>query len=345
MNVTGHTRRQPSIRDVATAAGVSYQTVSRVINEHPSVKPATRERVNRAIEELGFRRSATALALASGRSRSVTVLTSHTMRYGYAAVIQGVEEAARKASYAVGVSVLEPGDEQAQAAAVQRAGDAAGGLIVIAYDPAGVAALAAVEAGTPVVGVVETPSSTPSQDRPWVWTDDHAAAYEATSHLLSLGHGTVHHVAIPSGTRRHSARTAGWQRALEDAGAPVPEVVQGGGEPAGGREAGLRLARDRQVTAVLCGNDDLALGVMRALHESGRAVPDDVSVVGFDDAPHSAYLAPSRTTVRLDVAGLGRSAFDLLHGVVTQATPVAPHSAASPELVVRESTAPPAHRR
>ena len=166
MDVTGHTRRPPSIRDVATAAGVSYQTVSRVINGHPSVRPATRDRVSRVIEELGFRRSVTALALASGRSRSVTVLTSHTTRYGYASVVQGVEEAARRASYAVGVSVLEPGDEQAQAAAVQRAGDAAGGLIVIAYDAAGVAALAAVEPGTPVVGVVETPSTTPPPTGP-----------------------------------------------------------------------------------------------------------------------------------------------------------------------------------
>ncbi len=341
MNVTGHTRRQPSIRDVATAAGVSYQTVSRVINDHPSVKPATRERVNRAIEELGFRRSATALALASGRSRSVTVLTANTTHYGYASVVQGVEEAARRAAYAVGVGVLESADERAVAAAVQRAADSAGGLIVIAYDPAGVAALAAVDPGVPVVGVVETPSQEPSPDRPWVWTDDHQAAYDATAHLLALGHRTVHYVAIPSGTSRLSARTAGWRRALEDAGAAVPEAVQGGWGPASGHGAGAALAGDRGVTAVLCGNDDLALGVMRALHQAGRSVPEEVSVVGFDDAPYAAYLTPSLTTVRLDFSGLGRAAFDLLHGALTQATPVAPHSAAVPELVIRESTAHP----
>lgn len=329
---------------MAAAAGVSHQTVSRVINSHPSVKPGTRDKVNRAIEELGFRRSTTALALASGQNQHVTVLTSNTTHYGYACVVQGVEEAARKAAYSVGVSVLESADEQSAAAAVRHASDSAGGLIVIAYDPVGVAALSVVQPDIPVVGVVETPSEAPPRDSPWVWTDDRQAAYDATAHLLSLGHRTVHYVAIPSGTCRESARAAGWRRALEDAGAPLPEVVQGGWGPGSGHAEGARLAGDDEVTAVLCGNDDLALGVMRALWEAGRSVPEEVSVVGFDDAPHAAYLTPSLTTVRLDFAGLGRAAFHLLHGVLTEATPVAPHSAAVPELVLRESTAPPRPR-
>ncbi|MBP5860827.1 LacI family transcriptional regulator [Streptomyces scabiei] len=346
MNVAGHTRRPASIRDVATAAGVSYQTVSRVINNHPSVKHTTRERVQAAIDELGFRRNATAHALASGRTRSVTVLTANTTHYGYASIIQGVEEAARAASYTVGIGVLESADEAAVAAEVRRAADAGGGLIVIAYDPPGVAALGAVPAALPVVGVVETPATPPRGDRPWVWTDDREAAHEATRHLLSLGHETVHYVAIPSSTRRAgAARTAGWRQALKEAGAPVPRPLQGNWGPAGGHAAGLRLAADPSVTAVLCGNDDLALGVLRALHEAGRSVPGDVSVAGFDDAPHSAYLTPSLTTVRLDFTGLGRAAFALLHGVVEESEPIAPHRVSVPELVVRESVGPPPDRR
>ncbi|MEU9187542.1 LacI family DNA-binding transcriptional regulator [Streptomyces sp. NPDC048484] len=344
MNVTGHTRRSVSIRDVATSAGVSYQTVSRVINGHPSVKPSTRERVLAAIDELGFRRSSTALALASGRSRAVTVLTANTTHYGYASILQGIEEAARAASYAVGIGVLESRDEADVAAQVQRAADTGGGLIVIAYDPAGVRALGAVPAGLPVVGVVETPARPPGGDRPWVWTDDREAAYEATRHLLSLGHETVHYVAIPSSTRRTSARTSGWQQALKEAGAPRPRPVQGSWGPAGGHAAGLKLAGDRDITAILCGNDDLALGVMRALHEKGRSVPDDVSVAGFDNAPHSAFLTPSLTTVRLDFTGLGRSAFGLLHAVLEESVQVGPHPVSVPELVVRESSGPPPRR-
>ncbi|MBA4865829.1 LacI family DNA-binding transcriptional regulator [Streptomyces sp. PSKA54] len=341
MNVTGHTSRTASIRDVAAAANVSYQTVSRVINGHPSVKQSTRERVLAAIDELGFRRSATAHALASGRSRSVTVLTANTTHHGYASILQGIEEAARSASYTVAIGVLESADETAVRAEVQRAADAGGGLIVIAYDPAGVRALQEVPEGIPVVGVVETPARTPGSDRPWVWTDDRVAAYEATRHLLSLGHETVHYVAIPSSTRRTAARTAGWRAALREAGAPEPRPVQGTWGPAGGHAAGRKLAADPSVTAILCGNDDLALGVMRALHEAGRSIPGEVSVAGFDDAPHAAYLTPSLTTVRLDFTGLGRAAFGLLHGVVEQSAPVAPHPVSVPELVVRESSGPP----
>ncbi|OAH15932.1 LacI family DNA-binding transcriptional regulator [Streptomyces jeddahensis] len=341
MNVTGHTSRTASIRDVAAAANVSYQTVSRVINGHPSVKPSTRERVLAAIEELGFRRSATAHALASGRSRSVTVLTANITHHGYANILQGIEEAARSASYTMAIGVLESADETAVRADVQRAADAGGGLIVIAYDPAGVRALQEVPAGIPVVGVVETPARTPGGDLPWVWTDDRVAAYEATRHLLSLGHETVHYVAIPSSTRRTAARTAGWRAALREAGATEPRPVQGTWGPAGGHTAGRKLAADPSVTAILCGNDDLALGVMRALHEAGRGIPGDVSVVGFDDAPHAAYLTPSLTSVRQDFTGLGRAAFGLLHGVVEQSAPVAPHPVSVPELVVRESSGPP----
>ncbi|GHE71499.1 LacI family transcriptional regulator [Streptomyces spiralis] len=341
MNVTGHTSRTASIRDVAAAADVSYQTVSRVINGHPSVKPSTRERVLAAIEELGFRRSATAHALASGRVRSVTVLTANITHHGYASILQGIEEAARAASYTMAIGVLESADETAVRAEVQRAADAGGGLIVIAYDPAGVRALADVPAGIPVVGVVETPARTPGGDRPWVWTDDREAAYEATRHLLSLGHETVHYVAIPSSTRRTAARTAGWRAALREAGAAEPRPVQGTWGPAGGYTAGRKLAADAAVTAILCGNDDLALGVMRALHEAGRPIPGEVSVVGFDDAPHAAYLTPSLTSVRQDFTGLGRAAFGLLHGLVEQSAPVAPHPVSVPELVVRESSGPP----
>jgi DNA-binding LacI/PurR family transcriptional regulator len=239
----------------------------------------------------------------------------------------------------VGISVLESTDDEI-ALQVQRATDTGGGLIVIAYDPAGVRALDAVPPELPLVGVVETPATPPGADRPWVWTDDRAAAFQATCHLLSLGHETVHYVAIPSSTRRTSARTKGWRQALKEAGAPQPRPVQGRWGPDGGHAAGLKLAKDPGVTAILCGNDDLALGVIRALHEAGRAVPGDVSVAGFDDAPHSAYLVPSLTTVRLDFTGLGRSAFGLLHGALEQSAPVSPHLVCAPHLVIRESTGP-----
>src|ERR1035441_1350403 len=156
MDVTGHTTsevsrapRPVSIRDVAAAAGVSYQTVSRVINQHPRVKPSTRQLVLAAIENLGFRPNRAARALAGGPVESVTVLTSDTTLYGQSSALQGIEEAARSAGFAVGVRVMESDDEDVVADAVARAVEPGGALIVLAFDRAGTRALAAIPAGVP----------------------------------------------------------------------------------------------------------------------------------------------------------------------------------------------------
>ena len=159
-----------------------------------------------------------------------------------------------------------------------------------------------------MAAMVETPSGDEAVGQPWVWIDDRKAASDATKHLLGLGHKTVHDVSIrhlrapasgcwdgarPSRRRRHT----------------VPKAVQGGWDTRSGSEAAQRLATDPKVTAVLCGNDDLAIGVMSAMHQAGRAIPDDVSVVGFDDTPLSAFYIPSLTTVRMDFVALGRVCF------------------------------------
>ncbi|MGH3264999.1 MAG: LacI family DNA-binding transcriptional regulator, partial [Trebonia sp.] len=318
-STSGHQLRRPaSILDVAAAAGVSYQTVSRVINDHPSVRPATRELVMAAIEELGFRPNRAARVLRGAHARSVTVLTPNTSLYGYQAALQGIEESARAAGFSVGVCVVDSGQRAQVAAAVKRATEPGGSLIVIAYDRTGTLALDAVSPEVPMAAMVETPAVSPSPDKPWVWLDDRKAAAQATRYLLSLGHRTVHYLAIPSSTNT-SQRQAGWRQALEEAGAPVFAPVECGWTPRSGYETGHRLAADPDVTAVLCGNDDLALGVMRALHAAGLSVPGDVSVVGFDDMPAAEFLTPPLTTVRLDFAGLGRACFALLRSLLEPA--------------------------
>jgi DNA-binding LacI/PurR family transcriptional regulator len=332
--------RPASIRDVAAAAGVSYQTVSRVINGHPSVRSSTREQVQAAIETLGFRPNRAARALAGGPARSVTVLTPNTTLYGYQAALQGIEEAARGVGFTVGVRVVEPAPPQEVAEAVQRAVEPGGAFIVIAYDQAGTMALDAVPPDIPMAAMVETPARDPGQQAPWVWLDDRKAAGHATRYLLSLGHQTVHYLAIPSSTST-SQRQAGWRAALEEAGAPVPDPRQCGWSPRSGYEAGQSLAADPGVTAVLCGNDDLALGVMRAMHAAGRAIPGDVSVVGFDDTPVAEFLTPPLTTVRLDFAELGRACFAMLLALTEQNAPVPYPRRFEPELIVRASTGPP----
>ncbi|MEO3867308.1 LacI family DNA-binding transcriptional regulator [Nonomuraea sp. B12E4] len=328
----------PSIRDVAAAAGVSYQTVSRVLNESPRVRPETRATVLAAIERLGFRPSRAARALSLGRARGITVVTSNTVLYGYAATLRGIEEAARAEGMAVGVRVVESAEPAEVKQTVDYVSDAsAGGVVVIAFDPMGVAVLEALPDHVPAVAAAEP--AAPDRGRVAIALDERRAAADATRHLLALGHRTVHHVAIPSegGPR---GRLAGWRDALREGRAEIPEVLGCGWDIASAYAAGQRLAARDDVTAILCGNDDIAQGVRRALYDAGKDVPGDVSVVGFDDIPGSAFWTPALTTVRMDFAGLGRACFRATVAELTGREQPRVDLVA-PSLVVRESTAPP----
>lgn len=333
--------RAPAITDVARLAGVSVPTVSRVITGSTPVRPEKRERVLAAIAELGYRPNGAARALVAGRQMAVAVLTGGTTRYGYATTLQGIEEAARLAGFIVMITVIESEQPELISSAVDLAlAHPVAGVIVLKFDPASVKALHRLPAGLPVVAAAGARSS----GVPHAVLDDTAAASQATEYLLSLGHRTVHHVAIPAAGRR-SGRIVGWRKALERAGAQVPEVLQSDWDPVTGYQLGLRLAQRRDVTAVLCGNDEIAMGVMRALHEQGRRVPAEVSVVGFDGHPLAALATPALTTVEQDFVELGRRAFGLLAGLVQRAgggDPPAPQSSiATPRLIVRESSGPP----
>jgi DNA-binding LacI/PurR family transcriptional regulator len=329
-----------SVRDVARTAGVSHMTVSRVVNGYPGVTESTRARVLSAIRDMGYRPSRMARDLSLGRNRSVTVMTSDTTLYGRATLLQGVEEAARAAGFLVTIGMLDSAQPTAVRQAVDRACDStSGGVIVIAFDLAGVRALREIPPGIPVVAALEIKDNRDRRQYTSISLDDRAAAAAATEHLLGLGHRTVHHIGLPSSTSL-SARAQGWRSALRRAGAPVPDAIPGGWTAQAGYEAARRLTRDRDVTAILCGNDDMALGALHALREAGRAVPDSVSVVGFDDIPSAEFFAPPLTTVRLDFAGLGRDCFALLHRALNSAGPPVAPTAAAPRLVVRNTTGP-----
>jgi DNA-binding LacI/PurR family transcriptional regulator len=330
-------RATPQIRDVAAAAGVSYQTVSRVLNNSPRVRPDTRQQVLDAMERLKYRPNRAAQALGLGRANAVTVVTANTTLYGYAGVLQGVEEAGRLLGLTVAVRVVESEAADDVRHAVEYMADpSCGNVVVVAFDPAGSGVLRAMPDGVPMVAATEA-GGLPGVDRPMIFLDERQAAADATRHLLDLGHRTVHHVAIPSEVR-DSARQSGWRAALERAGTEVPEVVPAGWDLASAHRAGQSLAADPNVTAILCGNDDTALAVRRALHEVGRDVPGDVSIVGFDDVPGAAYWTPALTTVRMDFVGLGRAC------VAALAAGGDPLRLDPPSLVIRESTAPPRKR-
>jgi DNA-binding LacI/PurR family transcriptional regulator len=323
--------------DVARLAGVSHQTVSRVLNEHPNVRPLTRERVLAAIRELAYRPNAAARTLVTRRTHTLGVITSDTMLYGPTSMLYGFERAAHDA-YFVSVASLPALDRRSMLDAVERfLGQGIEGIIVIATVDTAVAALGHVPPEVPLVAVgCGTRASVTS-----VAIDNAAGAAAATRYLLGLGHKTVYHLAGPLSCLDAKERVDGWRQALREAGADEPAVLAGDWSASSGYELGGQLAADSGLTAVFCGNDTMALGVIRALTERGLRVPGDVSVVGFDDVPEAGYYLPPLSTVRQDFGELGRRALSTLIDRMSGAIPAGRRVQVAPELIVRASAAPP----
>ena len=332
--------RTPVLADVAELAGVSQQTVSRVVRGSGSVARRTRERVEQAIAELGYQPNAAARALVTRRSHRIGVVAASTSLYGPALTLVGVQEAARAAGYSVTVVVVSDLAPGTVAEALQELrGQSVDGAIAVVPEDASQAAVAAADTAFPCV-------LAPGLDGagvPDAYWSEVAAAREVTEHLLSLGHRTVHHVGGPVDWAESRARSTGWRTALVEAMRVVPRPVRGDWTAASGYRAGREVVADG-ATAVFCGNDHMAIGVVRAITESGLSVPGDVSVVGFDDVPEGAYLNPPLTTVHQDFTEIGRRCVRVLLGRLSQR--IVEPGALSPALVVRESTGPaPARRR
>ena len=338
MTARGARVRAPVMADVARVAGVSHQTVSRVLNAHPHVTPATRLRVERAIDELGYRRNTAARALVTRRSATLGVVSMGSDNYGPANTLIGIEAAARAEGYSVSFVSLEQVDRRSMQAALDHlTGTGVDGIVVMSPTRSAVDAVHGLSADVPVLVTVE---GTSRAGRAAVVIDQVHGSRLATDHLLDLGHRTVHHVRGPQTWLEADARVRGWTAALAARGAPPAPCLDGDWSAASGFAAGLELAHRPDVTAVFVANDQMSLGVVRALCEAGRRVPEDVSVVGFDDIPEAAYFLPPLTTVRQDFNEMGRKCLARLLSLIDGA-PAEPAAMIVPQLVVRSSTAPP----
>lgn len=334
--------RRATARDVAAIAGVSPQTVSRVVNRAASVRPETRQRVLEAMTKVGYAPNAAARTLRSGRSYMIGVVTHHLTRTGEAKVVEGVIGTAHAAGYAVSLVVAQSGSVDDLNEAMSRLHQGAAGLIVIGLEKLAIADLRFPNR-LPLVINDARPLSLPSAG-----FDQFGGAHTATTHLLGLGHRSVHHLAGPADSMQAHLRRAGWQAALAAAGRPAPATWTGDWTPASGYRAGLEIAADPAVTAVFVANDEMATGLYRALHEAGRRIPQDVSVVGFDDLL-AEYLWPPLTSVHQDFDALGQALMNLL---VEQIEAPDIHDARQPSesvivpspLVVRASSGPPPSR-
>lgn len=331
--------RPARMADVARVAGVSHQTVSRVLNDYPGIRPETRERVLAAITELGYRPNVAARMLASSRSKTVGVIAYGTGHFGPANILLGLQAAAEHTPYDLAQIALTEVSAESFHTAVGRMLEQRVEALVILVPHRPVLKLAqSVQVGIPLVVVEGDLSATPLT----AGVNQVEGARLATRHLLDLGHDTVVHLAGPPDWVEAAVRRDAWRALLIEEGRTVPPLRWGGDWSArSGYRAGRLLAREREVTAVFAANDQMALGLIHALREAGRRVPDDVSVVGFDDLPESAYFSPPLTTVRQEFGELGRRVMDLVERVLAGEND-ASVPLVEPRLVVRESTALPA---
>jgi DNA-binding LacI/PurR family transcriptional regulator len=341
--MSGRPRRsgQPSLEDVAALAGVSGQTVSRVVHGTAYVMPATREKVQRAVDELGYRTNTAARALATGRFGSVGVVCFDLTAVGNLFIIDGAIQQAQQHKYAVTLTTVSNAtDADLQTALRGLADQAVDGLLVIEGR------------------ILDTPNLRLPDDLPVVVAEgargipyaavgvNHAeGGWLAVQHLVGLGHETVHHISGLPSSYPAAARLQAWRDVLRKHHLPVPEPVPGDWSAASGYQAALRLLRDDDVSAIFAANDQMAAGALRAAADLGRRVPADLSVVGYDDTEMAAYLVPALTTVRQDLRSVGRRCMERLIPAMRDGEPLPPTlDLVSPELVVRASTGPPGSR-
>jgi DNA-binding LacI/PurR family transcriptional regulator len=334
----GQRRRPAVMADVAALAGVSQMTVSRVINHQSRVKAETRERVVAAMSELDYRPNAAARALVTGRTSILGVVSFDTTLFGPASTLSGIEDAARTAGYFVSVASLRSITTRSIGEAVERlVAQAVDGIIVIAPHVIVADALGELAPDVPLVAVQNPGKGVV----PSVSVDQEAGASRVTRYLLSLGHTAIWHIAGPDGWLEAQARDRAMRTALRAAGCPAPPALSGDWSARSGYEQGKLILESGEATAVFVGNDQMALGVLRAFSEAGLCVPGDISVVGFDDIPEAAYFAPPLTTVRQDFGELGRrSIAHLLERIDVPRGRRSQRVLIEPELVVRESTGP-----
>ncbi len=332
------TTRPPVMSDVAAVAGVSHQTVSRVLNDHPSVRPETRRRVLDAVAALGYRRNLAARTLVTRRSGTIGVLSSGSALFGPTSTLIGIEHAARELGLYVSLATLPVWGADDVAAVLEHfVVEGVDGVVVLAAQDDAVDAVR--DFGSPVPVVMVGPVGLPTPLRT-VSVDHYTGARSAVRHLLDLGHRDVLHLAGPGDWLDARRRIEGWRDELAAAGLTADDPRTGDWSADRGYAVGRELAAGALPTAVFAANDQLALGLLRAFWEVGLRVPQDVSVVGFDDVDGSAHFVSPLTTVRQDFAGLGRRCLEvLLQTIAGEPGPGAELIATS--LVVRASSGPP----
>lgn len=338
-SVSDRAGRVPVMTDVARVAGVSQKTVSRVINDAPHVRSDVRERVLAAIRELGYRPNTAARALATQRTHVIGAIAVGTRYYGPATRLLAIEHAARAKGYTLAInSAPDPWIDDVRGAVESLLHRGAEGII-LEIPSTDLDLDTGLLRDIPVVSNVGVLPGV--RHIALVGADQHDVGQLVARHLLDLGHVRFAHVAGPRRWDAAADRQAGWQQELRTAGHDPGAVVEGDWSARSGYALGYELARSG-VTAIFAANDSMAMGVVRALIESGLRVPQDVSVVGVDDVPEAEFQVIPLTTVRLDqTVSTARALHDLV-AMIEGDDHLDPATDPPPTLVPRRSSGPPA---
>jgi DNA-binding LacI/PurR family transcriptional regulator len=320
------------MHDVAALAGVSHQTVSRVINGSTNLRPTTRDRVLAAIAELGYRRNMAARTLVTGRTHSIGVLTSGEPNFGKMSSVQAVEQATREAGYfPLVTSAASESESIGQALDFLRDRNIEA-LVVIAPNAMVLEQLEALQPDVPVI----TLQTGGYDERHAVAINQADGVRAAIDYMRSMGHTRIQHVSGPADYFEAQLRRTAFDEAVAAHGLMVFETLEGDWGADSGYACGARV--DADATAVFCSNDQMALGLIHALSVAGRSVPGDVSVVGFDDIPESAHSLPPLTTIHQDFEGVGQRAVELILAQLS-GKPTPEGGPRTTRLVKRESVA------
>ena len=332
-------RARPSMADVARAAGVAPVTVSRVSSGQGNVDPATRKRVVESMRALGYRPNSAARALKSGRFNTIGVIMFTLETFGNVRTLDGIAQEAAYANCAVTLMPVSDRTLDTVSGAYDRLSESAVDGVVIIFEAHLLGETEfALPPGVPVVVIDSNTGSGYSV----VDTDQAQGARQATEHLLSLGHKQVWHIAGPAASFSAGHRVEAWQSTLCAAGVTPPAPLYGDWTTESGYRHGLTLGRQGNVTAIFAANDQMALGAMHAMHELGRRIPADISVVGFDDMEGAGSFWPPLTTVRQDFAAVGRlSVQKLLCHIAGTERDTNDKTTVPTELIIRASTGTP----
>ncbi len=326
---------QVSMQDVAKAADVSPQTVSRVANGSDAVKPETRQRVEAAMERLGYRPNYAARALKHGRFQDIGVVMFNTATFGNARILDSIVANAADDDYSVTIQTMRHGAERTLSAAIdhmQR--QPVDGVIVVLEERISDFVGYKPPREFPVVLICESAAD----HCPTVDADQYGCSTAIVDYLMSKGHKTVYHIAGPSTSRAAESRARGWREALEQMGARVPSMYIGDWCADSGYQAGVALAHDPDCTAIYAANDQMAYGAMLGLQSAGKRVPEDVSIVGVDDSLVDMVPRLNLTTMKLRFDDIGATAFSMVRRQCEgEKIPVGVKTVIPPELIERGS--------